>query len=233
MFRRCRRVLPFGNDADYKPLAEVSVPQPRLDVHWIHDVHAKVMAGILTDTVKLQENIALTREQYAYYVSILYSQKRFPDFEATIDSMTSTLWQFPQDVIKTMCMDTIALIDNGDLGALKILRSTDTRGIRECVTNRYMRKWKVDLYRRAVWEYLVTQNEERRWPSLELGNTTTKDWLSDRFSDLVHESPIDPETTDFIVDILFPKKGRKGECAPEFSNHGTPESAEERGLESD
>jgi hypothetical protein len=233
MFRKCKRVLRFGSGATYRPLPEVSVPQAGVDVHWIQKAHEKVLGGILKDTAKLENDIVQRRGKFEYYENISPSREKHPVFEANISSMESTLWQFPKDVINAMCMDTMTLIDNGDIGALKILRATGTKDVRDWITDTYKRRWKRALYRRAVWEYLVREKEERRWPPLKLGEDSARNWLSDRFSDLIQKRPIDPATADFIVVVLFPKRCRLGECAQKFSNHGTPESAEEEELEND
>jgi hypothetical protein len=200
-----------------------------VNVSWFFKTCAHIERGIQADMIRTTKDIEREKREYKVYADLASSQKRFSEFEEKIARMESDLRLFPMQVISTMCMDMAALIDKGDHGALKLMRAAGVRGVSGDLMTKYLKRWKRTLYKRAVWEYLVQRDEETRWPSLLLGMSHARMWLSQRMRYVIGDSRIKMDMADFIVEVLFPKKriNKQFRLLRLGMGHGTPESANE------
>jgi len=207
--------------------------KPDIQVHnnppwWFFEACAVVEHGMSKDIRKLSKAIQRERTEYNFQAWVGDSQKRFPQFETTIGLLTSQLENFPTEVVKTVCEDTIAVLNNKECGVLKFLRATGATQAETDLLTSFSFQWKRELYREAVWEYLVSIGQEYRWRNLKLGVPEYLHWLEVNFSFLM-ENDVDENVASTIVELLFCNKNNSKPCSysPRCPGapHGTPASA--------
>ena len=173
-------------------------------MHWFFPECKKVKAGIKQDLKKVRRRLESEKDTYTHYRAFAWSNTQvMTDLQVTIGQLELDVDEFPDMVLKMMCTDMVAVFHHG--GALANLRKIGPRGIYEGLISNYVNRWKSILFRRAVFEFVLEEEEQARWPGLILGGNNDRVWLVSRRDELFGEQTTE-ETAKFIVEMLFPAK---------------------------
>jgi hypothetical protein len=116
---------------------------------------------------------------------------------------------FSLRVLSVMCTDMAVLVggQGGSSPSLKILMELGASAtVDELIIQRPVFTWKRSLFRRAIREYLRETGQRTRWPSLVLGQGTSKRWLTRNLEKVTGEASIPHHTAELLVNTLFPMR---------------------------
>lgn len=173
-------------------------------MNWFFPECKKVKSGIKQDLKKVRRRLESERGAYTEYRMCAWSNTQImADIPIKIAQLESDLQEFPDMVLKVMCNDMVDVFTQGS--ALANLRKAGPRGIYKGLISNYVNRWKSILFRRAVFEFVLEEQEQARWPGLISGGNNDRVWLVSRRDDLFCEETTE-ETAEFIVEMLFPAK---------------------------
>jgi hypothetical protein len=181
------------------------------DAAWFFEACEALQRGIQTDIEAMKGDRDKAVREYEEYSSLAYSQRRFVEFRAKLECMESDIAEFPAKLVRAMCTDMMELLDRGQGSARQLMREAGIKRLEhDLMCSDHMRQWRVLYYRRAVLQYLIEIGEGSMFTDLLSGNRAARGRLMDKVPHMLGEdSPINRNTTEFIVNVLFPMKQTK------------------------